>query len=278
MVDCFLDMEDPRFSAFLSLLEREGLQRRNDIPARHSNSGVDESSKVECVTWRLWRVDQQYTTAELRAAPFLALSAEREIETSATEHGTQYDFSTGCPGCGTGAVQTSPYYAPASSFPEFGMMCASTDAMFVAESVARAFLQSGVTGVELRMVLSPSNQQVKGWRQMIVQNTLPKMSEKTKGIVRGDPAPCALCLRDGHYMSIDCSFDIAYSSAAVSPPELPDVVQTWECFGKSQRRSNSRLGLIQRVAPPLVVIKPNVYEIVRSLKMRQVRLYPVRIL
>ena len=234
----------------------------------------------------LERIDEVYTDSELRSFPLLHLIVERkEIGPFGPSHGTTYDLSTGCPQCGCGAVQTSPFYAPAKSFPKTGLIVQSSTETFVAEHLADALRDGQVTGLELRRACSHRDHQPLPWWQVIAQHTMPRMSAATRGIVqkkgelhgniRDGPAPCASCRRDGHYNTVKEPEGIAYAASEVSADALPDVVQTWECFAVSRidptdfRRS--------RFAEPAILVKPRAFDIVRALKVKHAAFVPVRI-
>ncbi|QDV91411.1 hypothetical protein RAS2_25100 [Phycisphaerae bacterium RAS2] len=245
------DDRDPRLQALRDTLKRNGIK------------------------WSE-RIEHIYTDAELRAFPYLRLTVDRkEIDPSGPSHGTTYDLSNACPQCGCGAVQTSPFYAPAKSLPRTGLLCASNTEVFVAEKLADAFRRAEVTGLELRQVLSAREHEALPWWQIIPRFTMPKLSPATKGIVRSDPPPCTLCGRDGHFNTMKEPEEIVYSSAEVDAAALPDIVATWECFSVSRiDREDFRNS---RFAQPAILLKPSVFDIFRKLKVKHARLAPVQI-
>jgi hypothetical protein len=197
-----------------------------------------------------------------------------EIDPFGPSHGTTFDLSSACPRCGTGAVQTSPFYGPAKSFPKTGLICASSTETFVAEPLADALRRAETTGLELRQARSHREHEPLPWWQIVPRFTMPKMSQATKGIVHDQKLPpCPQCGRDGHYHTASEPEQIAYASADVEADELPDVVQTWECFSRSGidpddfRRS--------RFADPAILVKPGVFDIFRRMKVKHARFQPV---
>jgi hypothetical protein len=147
--------------------------------------------------------------------------------------------------------------------------------MFVAAALAEALRSAEVTGLELRQVLSSREHQPLPWWQIIPEFTMPKMSPATKGVVQGDPPACTLCRRDGHYNTMKEPEEIAYASREVDGGSLPDVVQSWERFGKSHIRSEDFKD--SRLADPLILVRPKVFDIFRKLKVKHACFDPVRI-
>lgn len=246
------DFEDARLHALLELTAREGIKP-------------------------FLRVDHIYTDAELRACPFLRLIIARaEIGPFGPKYGTTYDLASGCGECGSGAVQTSPFYAPASALPKTGLVCCSSTEAFVAEPVVDALRCAEVTGLELRQVQTPREHSPLPWWQIIPKFTMAKVGPATKGLIQdASLPPCPRCRRDCHCQMPEEPEELAYSRAEVNPNALPDVVQTWERFGRSviNREDFKR----SRFAEPAILIKPSVFDILRKLKVKQVFFTPVRV-
>ena len=222
------------------------------------------------------RVEHHYTEGESHAFPLLVLWANNsEIRPFGPSHGTTYDLSTGCAVCGCGATQTSPFLCPPSAFPKKADIAQSSTELFVSTRVADALRAGGTQGFELRQALGSKNHEPLPWWQIISRHEMPKFSDLTRGIIRGSPEPCATCRRDGHYHDGRIPEQIAYSRQSVNPDTLPDVVHTWECFAKSHIHPTDFSKC--RIANPRILVKPNVLDIMRSLKVRHVYFAPVRI-
>jgi len=273
---CEVDMQNPKYDAFLALLEEHGLMYPNNGEDPDYEKMFQAVLESEGVSWSVIRIEHRYTDKELRGFPLLSLSVDRaEIDPWGPNYGTTYDLSQGCTACGTGAVQTSPFFAPRSSLPKTGLVCDSGTEKLVATPLAAALRAAHVTGLELRQVQSSRDHNPLPWWQIILEYTMPKMSPATRGVIRGDPPPCPHCQRDGHYETLREPQEIVYDRNDVVPDNIPDVVQSWEHFGQSWidkedfRRS--------RFAEPLVLVKPRVFDIFRRLKVRGARFDPVRI-
>lgn len=274
---CEMDMADPRYAAFLTLLQQRGMQYPDDTRAADYKERFEAVLHSKGVTWSIGPIDHIYTDAELRACPFVhVIIARAEIRAFGPKYDTTYDLASACRECGSGAVQTSPFYAPVKSMPKSGLVCRSSTEYFVAEPVVDAMRRAEVTGLELRQVLSSGEHKPLPWWQIIPKVTMPKVSPATKGLIQDESLPpCPLCRRDCHCHVFLEPEELAYSKTEVDPDALPDVVQTWERFGRSviNREDFKR----SRFAEPAILIKPSVFDILRKLKVKQVFFTPVRV-
>ena len=217
-----------------------------------------------------------YEDSELRESPLLLLGLrERLFLGGGTQFGTQYDVSSACPHCGTGAVQTSPLMLPAVRFSEKGHICGTyLDHFLVSTELAKALLKARVTGLELRQAHSYRSQKSLPWWQMIGTYTMPRMSPQTKGVFH-DMRPgwgCAYCQRDC-YEGME---EMVYSLDDVRPSAVPDVVQTWECFSRSVLHDDPERNLRRDFGQPLLLMKPRVFDVFRELKVKSAEFSPVR--
>jgi hypothetical protein len=60
----------------------------------------------------------------------------------------------------------------------------------------------------------------------------------------------------------------------MSPRELPDIVATWECFGRSVPRDDPARELRRGYAQPLILVSPKVYQLLTKLKIRDAAFQP----
>jgi hypothetical protein len=214
-------------------------------------------------------VSRVYNDAELRAFPLLLLGGPK--------FGTEYDASTGCPSCGTGSLQTSPLGIPPSGPPARGQICGTYRGDFlVGKELAAALREAPVSGLELRQARSPRGSKRLPWWQIISTYTMPKMSSKTKGVLH-DTRPgwgCSVCGRDCYEGMEEMVFD----RGQVKLTDLPDLVQTWECFGGSIPQSDPQWATSCGPAPPLILVKAKVLDIFRKLKVKHAEFEPVRII
>ncbi len=94
----------------------------------------------------------------------------------------------------------------------------------------------------------------------------------------GCGGPLQRCQRDMHAAKGSRPLDIVYERKLVDPEQLPDAVQTWECFGRSVLHDDPIRHLIRTVAQPLILVKPKVLDVFRENKVRHVHFEPVRII
>lgn len=242
------------------------------------------------ITWTE-RCDAVYTEAELRAAPLLWLSVERNPIGMCAPDGAEYDLSTGCAVCASGARQVGPLKLRRSELPRTGLICQTADHVYlVARPVADMLRKEGVSGLELREVVSQRDGQALGWFQLIALNRMPALSPRSEGVTRSkgpavvrreDPPPTVLihqdCQRCGRLRGMEL-FDpvvLAYERHAIEAASLADVACTWEYFGDMIRGEDGRIMVL---ATPLILVRPRVYELFRRLKVRHAIFQPVQII
>jgi len=248
------DETDPRLGALKGLLEEEG------------------------ITW-FERVDAVYSETELRTAPLLRLIIRRDIlEGGGCEHGTVFQLSTGCPACGTGSVQVTPAMLTNNDVRNPPQLVeAGNGLVLVGARVAGALRDECVTGLELRQALLERTLEPAPLWQLIPECTMPKMSARTRGVRRSTRSPCALCHREMYGDMLEEPGQIKYDGDDVKTELLPDVVQTWECFGKSWVENDPTVVRRIRVAHGLLLVKPRVREILRQLQVRGADFAPIQI-
>lgn len=229
----------------------------------------------------LKRVDHIYTKSELTTFPLLDLGVScKSIDGGGPEHGTEYDVSTGCPECGTGAAQVSPLMLPLAELPRKGLICHThVGHVLVTKTLAEALQHAALSGLELRQARFYRNKEPLPWWQILSTYTMPRMSPKTKGLAR-ETKPgwgCPVCQRDMYSGTMKEPLEIAYDHTQVVSAALPDVVQTWECFGRSVLHDDPERSLIRGFAQPLLLVNQKVFQVFRELKVKQVAFSPVRI-
>lgn len=222
------------------------------------------------------RWDRIYTDSELSTAPLLRLIVRRAPKgEGGPSFGTTYDLSPACRRCGTGAIQETPLVLERSAIrlPESRAIFETLDGeILVRLRFGHTLMSMGVTGLELRPVLAKVDKAPLPWLQMIPSHTLPPMAASTRGIVR--EGQCPTCARDGFFNTTLEPEQIRYCSPQVRIDLLPDVVQTWECFGNSALRDPFEKS---HFAHPLILVKPKFLQIVREQKVRAVEFRPVEV-
>jgi hypothetical protein len=233
------------------------------------------------------REDRIYTDAELRSYPLLCIGVARKpIESGGPEYGTTYDLSEACPQCGTGAVQTSPLMLRRAELPRNGLVCETCRGqVLVATKVADVLKGTSVSGLELRQARSCRDKEPLPWWQMMAPFVMPRVSSRSESLIR-DTEPlfnkddpkwgCPICERDMYATKTGLPLDIVYERSQADPDDLPDAVQTWECFGRSVLRDDPERCLQVGFAEPLLLVKPKVFDVLRKLKVREASFVPVR--
>lgn len=227
------------------------------------------------------RVEHVYTPAELRAVPLLEFSVELAPRDLGDAYVEQYDLSTGCPHCRTGArqvrsVRVTPEFDDGESgFPRKGMICQSVDFdYFVRGDLHVTLAAADLSGLEFMEALSATNTPL-GWWQLIARHVLPRMSPETCGIIRErnkDGQGCHHCDRDNYFHTTAEPSQITYHRSELGSRPLPDIAYTWECFGQSCFDRN------RYIARPRVLVSPKVFDIFRKQKIRAARFVPVQII
>jgi hypothetical protein len=286
---CELDTHDRNYEAFIALLEKHVSKYPDDIGAPGYEERFQAVLQSKGATWSLVRFEHVYTDDELRSFPLLQFSMARNpIGSHRSPHyGTTYDFANACSDCGTGAVQTSPLILPAAAFSRKGDLCAGPSSeKLVGHRIQNSLVDANATGMELRQALTYRDKKPTPWWQIIAGITMPKMSKQSRNLFRdsgliqstGPKRGCPVCERDMFAFEGKEPADFVYNADEVDVESLPDVVQTWECFGRSVLHDDPERSLVRGLAQPMILVKPKVFDIFRRLKVRGAYFEPVRII
>ena len=246
-----IDGHDPRLSGLLARLE----EKRITVSMKR---------------------DHVHTLEELMHAPLVWLCVTRAaVDDGGPMRGTQYDMSSACARCGTGATQASPLVIRSGKLPKAnGAHVCSTmdDDILVSRKLADTLQRHGVSGLNLREVLSTLKREPLGWWQILPDYEMPPLAPETRGIVREDPCPA--CDRDGYFHAGDIPVEMAYRKREVDIDHLPDCVRTYERFGNSRLKTPFAES---HLAAPLLLFKPVVCEIFNAMGIKGVRFVPVKV-
>ena len=222
-------------------------------------------------TWT--REVAKYSLADRMNAPLLVLEVNRAPKgLGGPASGTIFDFSTGCPRCGTGATQVSPLRLLPTDVKKASktkIMKTLSGEILVDESVSDVLQQAHVSGMELRESVSPGGDPL-AWYQLIPRQELPRFAANSKGILVENS--CERCRQDGFFNSATEPLEILYTGIDLS--KQPDVVRTWEHFGNSRLTDPIERS---RLARPLILIKPRVARLIESAGARGVDTTPVQL-
>lgn len=227
-------------------------------------------------------VFHEYSDDELCSFPLLKISIDCDPIGSKRSpgYGTSYDLKTACPNCGTGAIQTSSLALP-PKLPSTlrGLFHGPGFELIVGERLMKALLDCSVTGIELRPTLATGGAKPHSFWQIIAKTVMPRMSLASKNLGR-ETRPgwgCNLCKRDMHICTNNEPLDFVYDAKELDLINIPDFVQTWECWGRSVLTDNPERQLVRGYASPWYLIKPKVFRIIRELGLSNVSFDPVRI-
>ncbi len=278
---CKLDTQDDKYTAFLTFLNENGLKLPSDIGAPGHEDRFQSALRSKGVTWSIIRIEHHYTDEELREFPLLMLGVTTDpvgVDRS-PRHGTLYDMTNACKRCGTGAVQVSPLMLPLKGLRKKGEIAMGPSfEEIVGAKLHQALLDAKVSGIELRQSRHYQNNEPLPWWQIISKFEMPKMSKQSRNLCR-DTSPgwgCPVCERDMHAKSNNEPLDYVYDRDVIDPAAIPDVVHTWECFGRSVLNDDPVRQLVCGYAFPAILIKPRVFDILRRLKIKNVDFLPVR--
>lgn len=130
-----------------------------------------------------WRLKRCYSTAELDLAECFRLSLVSTFEPAGEELGTKYDESTACPLCGAGAKQISTLCLPVKNIPKSKDISQTiAGEIIVSRRMREAFVQYGITGVELLPIRTKRNSYSvsKEWYQLTIPNAKADICSLTR--------------------------------------------------------------------------------------------------
>jgi hypothetical protein len=204
----------------------------------------------------------------LSSAPLLSVFYTRSARgLGGPESGTEYDFETGCPCCGTGARQISELIIKGKLSEQAPLVETQTGEWLITQRLAGR-LSGCFHGVELRPVRSRKTGEPLPWVQLLPRTTLPRFARNTRGIKVDDQ--CACCLRDGHFDAVSEAFE-PHFEPNVCAFEY-DVMMTWEHFGLSRLRVPRSDTVLAR---PRLIISSRLFRGLRSEGARGLEFVPV---
>jgi hypothetical protein len=220
-------------------------------------------------------MDIIYSGAELGHAPLISMRLNALERDMACYRPDQFDFSSACSRCGSGARIIAPMILDPSRLPTNSMICQTAHyEYFVTEPLFQALSNANLSGLRLIQAVDARGDRLPWWH-LVPAYELPPMTEETRMSLRGDPSMgCRRCGRDNFFDGQREPVQIVYSRKEIGKGTLPDVATTYECFGisgLSEPFENSH------IAHGLVLISPNGYSVFRALKVRGVRFEPIRI-
>ena len=221
------------------------------------------------LSWRTHR-ENVYSEAELRGAPLLRLVIARSPRgMGGPQHGTEYDLSSACPSCGTGARQVSPLVLSMSGVSRRAPIFETPRGeILVGEDVKRTIEAIDPSGLELREAIGLRGTGLR-YFQLLAAHEMPPMKPSTEGLLRDEP--CAGCSRNGYFGDLEHPMRIRYREEDLDATDS-DAHFTYEWFGYSKLRTPFAESLL---AYPLLLISSRMYEVFADDRLRGVKFEPV---
>jgi rRNA maturation protein Nop10 len=205
-----------------------------------------------------------HTEEELDRARLLLmeLSWSRSIR-GGFAFGTDYDLSSACPSCGSGARQTSALFVNGDDLHKVrdrrvGMALSRQG--IVDRGIAKELELTGITGLcigEMFVARARGGKDKLPWKYFSAARTLPPMSPATTGFTR--KAGCDRCHRDGYFFEAQQPTRIVYREADLR--DIDDVNLSWENLWQGVL-TPSRKGCT--LPAPLLLVTPKVRRIFRD--------------
>lgn len=243
------------------------------LDATDSRLGELKSALEAASIQYIQRMERSYSVNELAEYPLLLLLVKtRPTEQGGPFHGTEYDLSTACPICGSGAIQVSPLLVSARLIRSKSQFVQTLHGeVIVSRQIALALREARVDGIELRQVVSHVGREPLPWWQILVRESLPPMDNRSKGILVEQSCPA--CNRDGRFASSTRPLELVYNMDDRIFCNENMARRTFELFGKS---AIARPFQNSSFAQPLIMISSSVLSILRPFS-REVHLLPVRL-
>jgi hypothetical protein len=170
------------------------------------------------------RIRRKYSRRELDDASLLHLKITAVFEPEGEDCGTQYDESSACPQCGSGARQVGDLLMQIGRIPkrkDFAVTIAGE--ILVSRKAADLLAQHGVTGAEFRAVRSSrSGVESPDWVQLVGTSTMADISPPTRvggGPFNDDPNGEYRCPR-GDLAGFNLLSELSVSAASTGDADI----------------------------------------------------------
>lgn len=223
--------------------------------------------------WSL-RIEVEYDRSDLESCEFVALDVNRAPKgDTGLAYGTEYDLSTGCPECGTGARQISALRINASALPKKARIMRTYNSdILIDHELANDLMIELRSDRGLRQVEDRRSHKPLPWWQILPDTYMPPVDPST-GLRTEDQ--CPRCHRNGFYGREDQRpIEYTYRMSKRDRSTLPDFVYTWEHGGFSSLKP--RPGYVASLAQADVLISNRVMRILWARNIRGLELTPVR--
>ncbi len=226
------------------------------------------------------RREIEYDRADLEAAEYLVVWVTRaEKGNTGLKHGTEYDLSTGCLECGTGARQVSSLRINASALPKKGQVTHTySHEVLVHETLATELKIDLRSDRGLRQVEDHRTREKLPWWQILPDTYMPPLAPQTKGMtgwgLRAEGEGCGYCRRDGFGGGGFEPFEPVYRMTESERAGLPDFVFTHEHYGVSRLKQEP--GRPIGLAYPGTLVSNRALRVFLKNNVRGISFIPVR--
>jgi hypothetical protein len=151
----------------------------------------------------------------------------------------------------------------------------AADDLLVHESVAEVMEAAPLDGITFREVHDKEGASIP-WRQLLVEHEMPPILATSRGLIRGRSGlerPCSSCGRDGWFDTQADPFLPAYPRSVLDA--MPAAAWMHERFSTGHWAApiHGKRMLAQR----RLIVRPDLYRLIKPLKLRAARWSPVRV-
>jgi hypothetical protein len=207
-----------------------------------------------------WGIYYRYTRQELLAAQSFQVECATMFEPAGEECGTEYDESTGCPHCGSGARQITPLFLKGQISKTRDIKCTIAGEIIVSKRLVELFQQHGITGAEYRPVYHNHRSPIKSqeWFQLVVPLTNAELVSPTRvGIEPFDDDPEGKCrCPSGDLIGLNLLSELYIKSESRGDS---DIVATRQFIG-------CRRGMLRPERE--IIVSPKVWHLINAEKLK----------
>lgn len=221
-----------------------------------------------------YEIEVHYDNDDLQASAFAHIHVDRAPRgDTGPDYGTEYDYSAGCPACGTGARQVSPLRINASALSKSARITQTyRDEVVIDERLAAQITEVIGKTALLRQVEDRRHSPLP-WFQLLPTESMPPADPATGHRVVRDQ--CPECKRDGFGYAEHCRRpEYTYRLDQADPSTLPDLVFTWEHAGTSRLKPEGKY--LAHLASPSILVSRRVKDVFLQNKIKAASFVPAR--
>lgn len=221
-----------------------------------------------------FREEIEYEPEDLYGAELLLMRVARNPRgTAGPEYGTEYDLSTGCSACKTGARQISPLRLGPKEIPKKpGIWPISRGGIILDEGLAHELQIVIKSACGLRQCEDRQTHRKLPWWQILPDLAMPPLDSTSRGVETEEQ--CPVCKREGFFNDPDVPERYVYRMNKKQRAKLQDFIATWEHFGHTllDPKETSYPGF----AEPGILVSNRVMRVFLDKKVKAVNFIPVQ--